>query len=99
MTRSDLIADLAADRPQLREAEIARIVASIFGRIVEALANGDRVELRGFGTFTVRQREARTARNPRTGAEVMAHAKAFPFFKASRELQVRLNRSRGGARG
>jgi integration host factor subunit beta len=70
MTRSDLIAELAASNPHLRHADVELIVATVFDQIIEALASGQRVELRGFGAFTVRQRDARTGRNPRTGAEV-----------------------------
>ena len=67
MTRSDLIADLAATNPHLRQADIELIVALVFDQIAEALARGQRVELRGFGVFTARQMRARVGRNPRTG--------------------------------
>ena len=70
MTRSDLIADLAATNPHLRQADIELIVALVFDQIAEALARGQRVELRGFGVFTARQMRARVGRNPRTGKEV-----------------------------
>jgi integration host factor subunit beta len=92
MTKSDLIADLAASNPHLRGADIELIVATVFDQITEALARGQRVELRNFGAFTVRQRGARVGRNPRTGVEVPVDAKTVPAFKAGRDLQRRLNR-------
>ena len=92
MTKSDLIADLAARNPHLRVADVELIVAAIFDRITAALARGDRVELRDFGAFTVRRRGARMGRNPRTGQEVPVKEKTMPFFKAGTELRGRLNR-------
>jgi integration host factor subunit beta len=92
LTRSELIADLAADNPHLRVADVELIVATIFDHITAALARGARVELRRFGTFTVRRRSARMGRNPRTGEEVSVDAKTMPFFKAGRRLHARLNR-------
>ena len=92
MTRSDLIAEIAASNPHLRVGDVELIVTTIFDHITAALAHGARVELRGFGTFTVRQRDARDGRNPRTGAMVSVAAKGVPFFKAGRILQGRLNR-------
>jgi integration host factor subunit beta len=96
LTRSDLIAELAASHPHLRVADVELIVATIFDQITGALARGDRVELRGFGAFTVKQRNARIARNPRTQAVVSVDEKAVPFFKTGKELRDRLNR--GGMR-
>jgi integration host factor subunit beta len=92
MTRSDLIADLAASNPHLRQRDAELIVLAVFDRIVNALAHGDRVELRGFGAFTVKQRKARTGRNPRTGADVLVAARPVAYFRASREMIGRLNR-------
>jgi integration host factor subunit beta len=97
VTRSDLIAELAASNPHLREADIELIVATVFDQIIEALARGQRVELRGFGAFTVKQRKARNGRNPRTGVAVPVDAKTVPAFKAGRELQHRINRPGWGA--
>jgi integration host factor subunit beta len=91
MTRSDLIADLAASNPHLTEAHAELIVATIFDQITEALARGDRVELRGFGAFSVKQRKAREGRNPKTGEVVQVHAKPVPYFRTSRDLLARLN--------
>ena len=91
MTKSELIAKLALDNPHLRQADIEEIVRTIFDEITNALARGQRVELRGFGAFTVRQREARIGRNPRTGEEVPVDKKIVPFFKAGSELRKRLN--------
>ena len=92
LTRADLITELAASHPHLRQADVELIVATIFGQITDALARGDRVELRGFGAFTVKQRAARIGRNPRTGEVVPVDEKAAPFFRASKALHVRLNR-------
>ncbi len=92
LTRSDLIADIAADNPHLRQIDVELIVATIFDGITAALARGGRAELRGFGAFTVKRRDARMGRNPRTGEAVPVHAKTAPFFKAGRELRDRLNR-------
>jgi integration host factor subunit beta len=92
VTRSDLITELAASNPHLRLADIELIVDTVFGQITAALARGQRVELRGFGAFTVKSRSARIGRNPRTGEEVPVDAKMRPAFRASRELHSRLNR-------
>ena len=93
MTRSELIAELAADNPHLRPADVETIVSTIFDEISAALARGERVELRGFGAFTVKRRDARTGRNPRTGAAVAVDEKVVPFFKAGKELRERINRT------
>ena len=91
MTRSGLIAELAAANPQLSGEDVEIIVATIFDGIAAALTRGDRVELRGFGAFTVRRRDPRAGRNPRTGEVVSVDAKSVPFFKAGKELRLRLN--------
>ena len=91
MTRSELIAQLAASNPHLRQGDIEAIVATIFGEITAALARGDRVELRGFGAFSTKSRQGRTGRNPRTGNSVSVESKHVPFFKAGKELRSRLN--------
>ena len=91
MTKSELIAGLAADNPHLRGADIETIVGTIFNEITAALARGARVELRGFGAFTVKHRDARTGRNPRTGEAVPVEEKSVPFFKAGKELRERVN--------
>ncbi len=93
MTKSELIADLSSANPHLRVADLELIVGTIFDEITEALARGARVELRGFGAFTVKHRGARTGRNPRTGASVPVREKAVPFFKAGKELRERVNRA------
>jgi integration host factor subunit beta len=92
LTRSDLIAELAASNPHLRRADIELIVTTIFDQITGALARGGRVELRGFGAFTVKQRNARIGRNPRTGEVVPVDDKAVPFFKAGTKLRGRVDR-------
>jgi len=94
MTKSELIAELAAANPHLRAADVEVIVSTIFDEITRALAHGARVELRGFGVFTVKRRQARTGRNPRTGETVPVDEKAVPFFKAGKELRERVNNGR-----
>jgi integration host factor subunit beta len=91
MTKSELIAELAAANPHLRAADIEVIVSTIFDEITRALASGARVELRGFGAFTAKRRQARTGRNPRTGETVPVDEKMVPFFKAGKELRERVN--------
>ena len=95
VTRAELIAELAASNPHLRQEDAELIVATIFDQITAALARGERVELRGFGAFTVKQRNARIGRNPRTGETVQVDEKTVPYFKAGREMLRRLN---GGSR-
>ena len=86
VTRAELIAELAASNPHLRTADAELIVATIFDQITAALARGERVELRGFGAFTVKQRNARIGRNPRTGETVQVGQKTKPSFKAGKEM-------------
>jgi integration host factor subunit beta len=94
VTRSELIAELASTNPHLRAVDVETIVATIFEEISAALSRGERVELRGFGAFTVKRRDARTGRNPRTGEAVSVDEKAVPFFKAGKELRERVNRGK-----
>ncbi len=91
MIKSELILRLAERNPHLYQRDIERIVATIFDEISAALARGDRVELRGFGAFSVKRRPARTGRNPRTGNAVQVAEKHVPFFKTGKELRERLN--------
>lgn len=91
MTKSELIEQLMADNDLLNKREAEIIVNSIFGSIGQALVEGDRVEIRGFGSFTVRQRDAREARNPKSGEVVSIPAKKTPFFKTGKELRERVN--------
>lgn len=91
MTRSELIAVLAEQNPHLFQRDVERIVATIFDEITTALARGDRVELRGFGAFSVKRRGPRVGRNPRTGAAVHVAEKCVPYFKTGKELRERLN--------
>ncbi|WP_137179677.1 integration host factor subunit beta [Roseomonas sp. AR75] len=91
MTRSELIAQLAASNPHLRQPDVELIVSTIFDEITEALARGDRVELRGFGAFSIKRRDPRTGRNPRTGSAVEVSAKSVPYFKPGKELRERVN--------
>jgi integration host factor subunit beta len=94
MTKSELIARLAEQNPHLYLRDVERIVAAIFEEMASALARGHRVELRGFGAFSVKHRTARTGRNPRTGDTVRVAEKHIPFFKAGKELRERLNGKR-----
>jgi len=91
MTKSDLILRLAELYPHLLQRDIERIVGTVFDEISNALARGNRVELRGFGAFSIKQREARTGRNPRTGEAVSVEEKYVPFFKTGKQLRDRLN--------
>ena len=91
MIRSELIARLAEENPHLTSRDVERVVSVILERVCDALAEGGRVELRGFGAFSVRARPARAGRNPRTGETVAVKAKAAPFFKSGKELRLRLN--------
>jgi integration host factor subunit beta len=91
MTKSELIARLAEQNPHLFQRDIERIVATIFDEITEALSRGDRVELRGFGAFSVKRRGPRVGRNPRTGDAVRVAGKCVPYFKTGKELRERLN--------
>lgn len=91
MTKSDLIRRLAEANRHLYIRDIEKIVATVFEEISAALARGDRVELRGFGAFSVRDRDARLGRNPRTGDEVRVPDKSVPYFKTGKELRLRLN--------
>jgi len=91
MIKSELIAKLAAENPHLTQKDVERVVAVILDSMTQALEDGGRVELRGFGAFSVRGRPARSGRNPRTGETVSVRAKAVPFFKSGKELRERLN--------
>ncbi len=91
MTRSQLILRLAERNPHLYHRDVERIVTTIFEEISAALTRGARVELRGFGAFSVKRRSARTGRNPRTGEAVDVAAKHLPYFKTGKELRERIN--------
>ena len=93
MIKSELIQKVAAANPHLYQRDVERIVNVILEEIIAALARGDRVELRGFGAFTIKHRSARQGRNPRTGETVFVEEKFVPFFKTGKELRERLNRN------
>ncbi len=95
MTKSELILRIGELNPHLYHRDVERIVATIFEEIAGALARGDRVELRGFGAFSVKHRDARTGRNPRTGDTVEVSRKVIPFFKTGKQLRERLNGGQG----
>ncbi|MFL2655945.1 MAG: integration host factor subunit beta [Alphaproteobacteria bacterium] len=91
MTKSELIMRMAEQNPHLYQRDIERIISTILDEITSALARGDRVELRGFGAFSVKKRNARIGRNPRTGESVAVDTKIVPYFKTGKELRQRLN--------
>ena len=91
MIRSELLQALASDNPDLRPEEVEQVVDIFFDEIATRLAEGGRVELRGFGTFSTRQRDARSGRNPRTGDTVDVPEKKVPYFKPGKEMRERLN--------
>ena len=95
MTKSELILRIGELNPHLYHRDVERIVTTIFEEITNALAKRDRVELRGFGAFSVKQRDARKGRNPRTGETVAVDQKVVPFFKTGKELRDRLNAAAG----
>ena len=91
MIKSELIEKLAEENPHLTLRDVERVVGVILERMIQALEHGGRVELRGFGALSVRSRDARAGRNPRTGEAVSVRAKHVPFFKSGKELRERLN--------
>ncbi len=95
MIKSELVARLAVRYPHLYHRDVERVVSTVLDEISAALAKGDRVELRGFGAFSVKVRPARQGRNPRTGAPVDVEEKRVPFFRTGKELRERLNDSSG----
>lgn len=99
MIRSELIQKLADENPHLYHRDVERIVATVFEEITNAMAHGNRVELRGFGAFSVKHRDARIGRNPRSGEAVQVDAKVVPFFKTGKLLRERLNGGGDGGKG
>lgn len=91
MIKSELIQKISEENPHLYQRDVERIVSTIFDEIIDAMASGNRVELRGFGAFSVKRRDARQGRNPRTGDAVMVEEKFVPFFKTGKLLRDRLN--------
>ncbi len=91
MIKSELVQSIAAQNPHLYQRDVENIVGAILDEITNALSRGDRVELRGFGAFSVKNRPARIGRNPRTGVKVSVEEKWVPFFKSGKELRERLN--------
>jgi len=92
MIKSELVLKIAEANPHLYQRDIENIVNAVLGEVTAALGRGDRVELRGFGAFSVKHRPARTGRNPRTGAHVSVDQKSVPFFKTGKEMRERLNK-------
>lgn len=91
MTKSELVQRIAAADPHLHQRDVENIVKALLNAVIAAMERGDRVELRGFGAFSVKRRAARVGRNPRTGAQVDVGQKRYPFFKAGKEMRERLN--------
>jgi integration host factor subunit beta len=96
MIKSELVQRIAIRNPHLYLRDVEKIVNAILDEITSALSRGDRVELRGFGTFSVKHRDARIGRNPRTGAHVPVEEKSVPFFKTGKEMRERLNQAGAG---
>ncbi|WP_299358397.1 integration host factor subunit beta [uncultured Paracoccus sp.] len=94
MIRSELIQKISDENPHLLHRDVEKIVGTVFEEIISAMARGDRVELRGFGAFSVKRRDARQGRNPRTGEMVEVEEKHVPFFKTGKLLRDRLNEDR-----
>lgn len=92
MIKSELIQKIADENPHLFQRDVELIVSTVFDEIIDAMASGNRVELRGFGAFSVKKRDARVGRNPRTGESVEVDAKFVPFFKTGKLLRDRLNK-------
>ncbi|NBD30812.1 MAG: integration host factor subunit beta [Alphaproteobacteria bacterium] len=95
MIRSELIEKIADENPHLYQRDVERIVNTVFESIIDAMSDGNRVELRGFGAFSVKKRDARVGRNPRTGEAVQVDEKHVPFFKTGKLLRDRLNGQKG----
>ena len=93
MIKSELVQHISTQNPHLYQRDVENIVNAILNEIIAAMARGDRVELRGFGAFSTKQRLARTGRNPRTGDKVPVTEKLAPFFKTGKEMRERLNRT------
>jgi len=93
MIRSEMVQKLCSDFPDLTQREVEGVVTALFDAITEQLSEGGRVELRGFGAFSSRKRDARIGRNPRTGEAVEVDAKRVPYFKPGKEMRERLNLS------
>jgi integration host factor subunit beta len=93
MIKSELVQRISAQNPHLYQRDIEKIVHVILGELTAAMARGDRIELRGFGSFGVKNRPARAGRNPRTGAHVSVEKKTVPFFRTGKEMRERLNRT------
>jgi integration host factor subunit beta len=94
MIKSELVLQIAEQNPHLYQRDVENIVNAILDTIADALARGDRVELRGFGAFSVKKRDARTGRNPRTGETVSVAEKVIPVFKTGKEMRLRLNEAK-----
>jgi integration host factor subunit beta len=93
MIKSELVQRIASQNPHLYQRDVENIINAILNEVTAAMSKGDRVELRGFGAFSVKHRPARTGRNPRTGEHVSVAQKSVPFFKTGKEMRERLNKT------
>lgn len=93
MTKRELISELVRLHPRFSRRDAEAMVNTVFNSLTGALERGDRVEIRGFGSFVVKRREAREGRNPKTGKPVLVAAKRVPFFKVGKELRLRVDGS------
>ena len=91
MIKSELVAEISERNPHLYQRDVEHVVNAVLEEVVSALSRGDRVELRGFGAFSVKNRPARIGRNPRTGEKVSVEEKFVPFFKTGKEMREKLN--------
>jgi integration host factor subunit beta len=96
MIKSELVQRVSLASPHLYERDVEKLVNAILDAITAAMARGDRVELRGFGSFAAKTRRARSARNPRTGASLEVRQKRFPFFRTGKEMRERVNKPAQG---
>ena len=99
MIKSELVQRISTSNPHLYQRDVENIVNAILNEIVAAMSRGDRVELRGFGAFSVKKRDPRTGRNPRTGEQVAVASKRVPYFKTGKDLRDRLNKEAVRAAG
>ena len=91
MTKSQLVQQLINQASHISQKDMSLIVDTVFDSMIKALGDGDRIELRGFGTFEVRVREPRVGRNPKSGSKVDLGTRRVPFFKAGKELKEMIN--------
>ena len=92
MIKSELVQKISEENPHLFQRDVERLVNTIFNEITDAMSSGRRIELRGFGAFSVKHRKPRLGRNPRTGRSVQVEEKIVPFFKPGKLMRDKLNK-------